>query len=48
MAKVAICRVCGHEAHAGKCVRLTPLGIGWTICRCGVRADPKRRKPTVS
>jgi len=32
-----LCSVCGHEAHAGKCPHLTPLGSGWTICCCGAR-----------
>jgi hypothetical protein len=48
MATVATkrCKVCGHESHAGKCTRLTPLGVGWMVCRCGARANPARvRKP---
>jgi hypothetical protein len=44
-----ICKACGHEANEGKCTRLAPLGLGWTVCRCGARAKPVRvRKPTVS
>ena len=37
-----ICKSCGHEAHAGKCTRLAPLGLGWTICRCGARTPVSR------